>query len=243
MNFVVLGGSKGLGKSVTDQLVSKGHKVCVGSRDVSKVKGANVVGIKTNAAFWSDVKKLSEAAVAEHGHIDAWINCQGLSGGFGDFKTMNPEMLGAVAMTNLLGTMNGSRCALETFDSQGRRGHLFNVTGAGYDFKATPGHAAYGATKAGVTQLTKSLRVENPNHGVHLVNPGMMKTELLYEGLPDEIFERVNMLAESTDVVAAVMVIKILLAMNRGSRGATFNYMTPKRVLRKLYMGVGDTPP
>jgi chlorophyll(ide) b reductase len=235
MNFVIVGGSRGLGLSLTDQLSSRGHRVCVGARDVSQfIKTKNVVAVRADAADYADVHTLSNVAIEEFGSIDGWINCQGLSGGFGAFKTASPDVLSAVVMGNLLGTVNGSRRALEIFDAQARRGHVFNVTGAGFDFSATPGFAAYGATKAGLTQLTKTLRAENPSHGVHVINPGMMRTDLLYEGLPADVVERVNILAEHPDKVAAVLAIKMLMAMERGSKGMTINYMTMHRVLKKL---------
>lgn len=240
MIFVVVGGSKGLGLALTNSLAERGHKVCVGARDVSRIpKHPLVATRRTDAAVYDDLHALSMHAGHAFGAVDGWINCQAVSGGFGDFSTMCPDAMTAVAMTNFVGTVNGSRRALEVFDGYSetltkRRGHLFNVTGAGFDFKATPGHAAYGATKAGITQLTKTLRAENPRHGVHLLNPGMMTTDLLYEGLPAEVCARVDIIAESPDVVAATLVIKILMAMDRGSRGMTMNYMTMRRILNKV---------
>ena len=38
-------------------------------------------------------------------------------------------------------------------------GHIFNMDGAGADGSATPRFAAYGATKHGLNQLSKSLQV------------------------------------------------------------------------------------
>ena len=236
MIFVVVGGSKGLGLALTNSLADRGHKVCVGARDVSRIpKHPLVATRRTDAAVYKDLYALSMHACHELGAVDGWVNCQGVSGGYGGFSTMRPAALTAVAMTNFVGTVNGSRRALEIFDERSdRRGHLFNVTGAGFDFKATPGHAAYGATKAGITQLTKTLRSENPRHGVHLLNPGMMTTDLLYEGLPESVRTRVDVIAESPDVVAETLVIKMLMAMDRGSRGMTMSYMTMRRVLTKV---------
>ena len=220
---------------MTAQLARRGHVVTVGARNVSRVPLMDrVVAIATDAGDYGDVVRMSCMAASKFGAVDCWINCQGVSGGFGDFEIMCPDAMASVATSNLLGTLNGSRRALEIFSSLDGRGHLFNVTGAGFDFRATPGFAAYGSTKAGVTQLTKTLRDENPAHGVHLVNPGMMTTELLYEGLPPEIRARVDLLAEDPDVVAGVLVPKMLAAVQRGSRGMTINYMTVRRVMSKL---------
>jgi chlorophyll(ide) b reductase len=41
-------------------------------------------------------------------------------------------------------------------------GHIFNMDGAGADGNATPRFAAYGATKRGLVQLSRSLQVCSP---------------------------------------------------------------------------------
>ena len=59
--------------------------------------------------------------------------------------------------------------------------------GAGADGGATPRFAAYGATKRGLAQLTKSLAAELRmlklrDIGMHNLSPGMVTTDLLMAG-------------------------------------------------------------
>ena len=54
---------------------------------------------------------------------------------------------------------------------------MFNMLGAGSDGSPTVKYAAYGHTKAGMTQLTKTLakEVAGTNVAVHALSPGMVR--------------------------------------------------------------------
>lgn len=52
--------------------------------------------------------------------------------------------------------------AIRVMRDQRAGGHIFNMDGAGADGGATPRFAAYGATKRGLMQLSKSLQVCSP---------------------------------------------------------------------------------
>lgn len=71
--------------------------------------------------------------------------------------------------------------------NQKEDGHIFNMDGAGADGGGTPRFAAYGATKRGLEQLSKSLNSELrmlglKNVAVHNLSPGMVTTDLLMAG-------------------------------------------------------------
>lgn len=61
--------------------------------------------------------------------------------------------------TNLLGSLLATRTALKRFARQPRGGHVFLMEGAGSDGSASPRYSVYGATKAGIRQMSKSLQV------------------------------------------------------------------------------------
>lgn len=62
-----------------------------------------------------------------------------------------------VVGTNLTGSLLCTRRAMQLMARQkGKRGHIFNMDGAGADGASTPNHAIYGATKAGM--LISALR-------------------------------------------------------------------------------------
>ena len=62
--------------------------------------------------------------------------------------------------TNML--TSGGVQAIRVMRDQRTGGHIFNMDGAGADGDATPRFAAYGATKRGLVQLSRSLQVWRP---------------------------------------------------------------------------------
>jgi chlorophyll(ide) b reductase len=93
----------------------------------------------------------------------------------------SPAELCAVVGTNLTGSLLGARAAIARMAAQPGGGKLFLVDGNGAWGNATPGNAAYGATKRALTQLKDSLAAEaaGSGAGVHLLSPGMVATDLL----------------------------------------------------------------
>lgn len=71
------------------------------------------------------------------------------------FLDATPEQLTQVVGTNLGGSLLCMRAALKLMAGQDKGGHIFTMDGAGADGQATPQYAAYGATKAGASELVR----------------------------------------------------------------------------------------
>lgn len=78
--------------------------------------------------------------------------------------------------TNLTGTYHACRAALPSMLARGR-GSIINVASVA-GLRASPGQAAYGASKAGVTGLTRTLAMEVAGRGVRVnaIVPGLLNT-------------------------------------------------------------------
>lgn len=78
--------------------------------------------------------------------------------------------------TNLTGTYHACRAALPSMLARGH-GSIINVASVA-GLRASPGQAAYGASKAGVTGLTRTLAVEVASRGVRVnaIVPGILDT-------------------------------------------------------------------
>jgi NAD(P)-dependent dehydrogenase (short-subunit alcohol dehydrogenase family) len=96
------------------------------------------------------------------------------------FAELTPATLDSVVRANLLGTMNGSRVALEGMLRR-RAGALYNMEGYGSDGARSLGMSVYGSTKVAVRYLTRSLADETRGTGVQVctLSPGVVPTELL----------------------------------------------------------------
>jgi chlorophyll(ide) b reductase len=169
------------------------------------------------------------------GRIDAWINNAGTNGyrnaplWEGDDSTTK-----SIVATNLLGTLYCSKYAYLAMRDQGS-GHIFAFDGYGANGMPSPRLAAYGASKRGLPQLSKTLAVEAKGSGIgfHTLSPGMVLTELLLReaGANVRVFA---ILADPAPKVAAFLARKVL-SLRAGATGKYYRWLTmPKAFLRFL---------
>ncbi|KAL6758064.1 hypothetical protein V8C86DRAFT_2610769 [Haematococcus lacustris] len=252
LSVVITGGSKGLGKALARELLLCGDRVILTSRTQS---GADrtvaqlrqelkqelgpripVYGFVCDVSDPADVLALDSHARRMLSQVDVWINNAAYSGSFQPFSDTQADQLQQVVRTNLLGSVLCSRQAVRLFSRQPGGGHLFNVDGAGADGFATPNYAAYGATKAGIHQLSISLQAELKDSPVrvHLLSPGMILTDLLLEGASAANKQAFNILCEQPETTAAFLVPRIRTVVARDLRDTYVKYLTPASALWRL---------
>eukprot|EP00963_Diacronema_lutheri_P014227 scaffold2858_cov659-Pavlova_lutheri.AAC.198 len=180
------------------------------------------------------------------GGIDIVINNAGTNAYvYENLADADVEKVREVVLTNALGTVLCCREALRNFREQPEGGHIFNLEGAGSDGKPTKKFAAYGYTKAGMGQLSRTLQVEvneagGPSVGVHTISPGMIFTEMIASGRYS-FGERgrffVNLLAEDANVVADSLVQQIRAVVAKPeakSKTQSIQYLKPPDVFKRL---------
>jgi NAD(P)-dependent dehydrogenase (short-subunit alcohol dehydrogenase family) len=184
---VITGSTRGIGRAIASACASKGATVVVSSRTPHAVEetvadliaaGRVASGMACDVSKPEDVERLFAHALEAHGHVDVWFNNAGVSPGYRPLTDLTSEELQHVVAVNLLGVEYAARLLLPYFAERG--GILVNVSGRGGRGDPTPYTAAYGATKAAVLQLTKSLSAENKRFGnvsVHVLLPGMVETD------------------------------------------------------------------
>ncbi len=145
-----------------------------------------IVGIVADCSHAHGVATLAAAAPAAlGGHVDMWIANAGCSGGFQPLADSQAEAVSEVVSTTLGGAVLCAHAAQRLFAAQGTGGTLWLTDGAGGAGDATPMYAAYGACKAGIRQLGKSLVAEarqaaSPSPmAVGIVSPGAPAHALL----------------------------------------------------------------
>ncbi|KAL4421663.1 hypothetical protein ABPG77_001204 [Micractinium sp. CCAP 211/92] len=235
-NVVITGGSKGVGRALATEFLRAGDNVVICARDGDAVSSAveelrsfaaqqrragggappDVHGIGANVARHADVAGLADFARDQLGTVDLWINNAGTNAyRVGPLASQDPEDIVRVVETNVLGVMLCCKEAFRIMKDQPSGGHVFLMDGAGADGGATPRFAAYGATKRGLAQLSKSLQAELRSEGlkkigVHNLSPGMVTTELLMAGTNTPIAKFfVNCLAEEPQTVAEYLVPRV----------------------------------
>ncbi|GFR43697.1 hypothetical protein Agub_g4807, partial [Astrephomene gubernaculifera] len=244
LTVVVTGGSRGLGKALAREFLAGGDRVLLTSRGAAAVEAAvaelreeveaaggpaaQVVGVAADVSDPAGLAAVEAAAVEAFGTVDAWVNNAGYSGSFQGMLEQQEEQIEQVVRTNLLGTLLGTRQAVRLFRRQPGGGHVFNMDGAGADGLPTPNYAAYGATKAGIAQLTRSLQRELSGTRVrlHMLSPGMILTDLLLEGATTANKQAFNILCEHPETVAAFLVPRIRAAVARDAAGTYTRFLT-----------------
>jgi NAD(P)-dependent dehydrogenase (short-subunit alcohol dehydrogenase family) len=183
---VVVGGTTGIGRALALGLADAGADVVATSRRAEQVEQVSLEleakGVKT-LRHASDVldrgslESLCAATLAAFGKVDILINCAGM---IQRAPTMDfPEETWAkILETNLTGTLRGCQIFGKPMVERGY-GRIINI-GSLTTFRGFYEVAAYGASKAAVGSLTKSLAVEWSKFGVtvNAIAPGVFRTEI-----------------------------------------------------------------
>jgi NAD(P)-dependent dehydrogenase (short-subunit alcohol dehydrogenase family) len=231
---VITGSTRGIGFGLAEAFLKQGCAVVISSRTASAVEKAleslkdegEVLGQVCDVARFHDVQTLWDVAKAHYGRVDIWINNAGIAHPMEDFWNLPEERMAELVETNILGTMHGSKVAIQGFLAQGG-GALYNMLGFGANGKGTMrGMSLYGTSKAALSYLTKSLVAEVKNTPVIVgtISPGMVLTEMVtgqYAGKPEDLekAKRIfNLIASKVDEVAPAIAAQVLENRMNGKR-------------------------
>jgi NAD(P)-dependent dehydrogenase (short-subunit alcohol dehydrogenase family) len=178
---VVTGASKGIGLAITKGLLDEGAYVVAGARNVDGLAALpGVTALAVDLSSPSGPRELIERAVAVHGRVDALVNNMGavrlrLDGFLG---TSDDEFAWAMNM-NFYSAVRATRAAIEQMLKQGG-GSIVSVASVNAFFQPDGGTVDYGAAKAALVNLTKSLSQEFGGRGIRInaVSPGPVSTDL-----------------------------------------------------------------
>jgi meso-butanediol dehydrogenase/(S,S)-butanediol dehydrogenase/diacetyl reductase len=186
---VVTGGGRGIGRAVALALAEAGSAVVVGfSRDEAaafataadiEARGGRAHCVGGDVADPKTAARLSEAAEAEFGRLDVWVNNAGISV-LAPLLDTSPEDMARMTEVNFLGTFHGTRAAAAAMVASGRGGRIVNVA-SDLGVQGAPLLAGYSATKFAVVGLTQAAALELAPVGVtvNAVCPGTVETEMV----------------------------------------------------------------
>ena len=190
---IVTGGSSGIGLAIARMLRDEGYDLTLASRRLEKVEAAaKELGAVAVAADVAD-EAACERLVAEHrerfGRLDMLVNSAGI-GIAGTVESLSAKHLDLTIGVNLRGLFLVTQKAIPMLrESRGWIVNLASIAGT----LPTPGLSSYGATKAAVISLTRSLNEELDADGVRAVAicPGFVDTPMAeWSGIPgDEMIQ------------------------------------------------------
>jgi len=177
---IVTGGSSGIGLAIARMLRDEGYALTLASRRPEKVQAAaDELGAVAVAADVAD-EEACERLVAEHrerfGRLDVLVNSAGI-GIAGTVEQLPAKHFDLTFGVNVRGLFLVTQKAIPLLrESRGWIVNLASIAGT----IPTPGLSAYGATKAAVISLTRSLNEELDADGVRAVAicPGFVDTPM-----------------------------------------------------------------
>jgi NAD(P)-dependent dehydrogenase (short-subunit alcohol dehydrogenase family) len=178
---VVTGANKGIGLAITKALVAEGARVVAGSRSTDNLDGREgVTPVAVDLMTKDGAASLVQKAIEEHGRLDVLVNNVGAVrirvDGF--LATSDDEFEWALQM-NFFTDLRATRAALGPMLEQGS-GSIVNVASVNSFFQPDAATVDYGAAKAAVVNLSKSLSQEFGPRGIRVncVSPGQVSTDL-----------------------------------------------------------------
>jgi NAD(P)-dependent dehydrogenase (short-subunit alcohol dehydrogenase family) len=243
---VITGSTKGIGFGLAEAFLAKGCRVVINGRTDENVQQAckklrenfdalQVFGVPCDISDFDQVEALWKAAVGRFKKVDIWVNNAGQAQAIQDFWTLNPEQIRTVVETNIIGTMNGTKVAIQHMLKQGH-GAVYNMEGAGSTGRLHVGMLLYASTKRGLNYLLNGLAHELDGKPVIIggLSPGMVVTDLLLdqkEGDPEE-WERTkkvfNIMADKVETVCPWLVDQML---KNEKNGANLSWSSTAKIL------------
>ncbi len=187
---IVTGAGRGIGKSIALTLAREGAKVMINDIDIKTAKevtkeiknmGRNSLAFQVDVSNSKEVNRMVEFIQQEFGRIDILVNNAAIIKR-GTIDDLSEEDWDRVIEVNLKGTFNCTKAVVGVMKKQryGKIVNISSVVGKVGDLASAP---CYGASKAGIACLGKSLARELApyNINVNVVAPHAIETDMSRE--------------------------------------------------------------
>jgi NAD(P)-dependent dehydrogenase (short-subunit alcohol dehydrogenase family) len=189
---LVTGGGTGIGKAIAEAILAEGAQVIIIGRtefkliETQRELGSGSEIMVCDVTEESQVNKVYETIMTNHGRLDILINNAGTS-----FKEKAYELTYAswkkVIDINLNGAFLCARDAMKIMVNQ-KSGRIINI-GSISGQMGRPLNAPYTSSKFGIEGLTRAFALDGRDHGVavSVIHPGNVATNIISK---DEIPKR-----------------------------------------------------
>lgn len=185
---VVTGGAQGIGAAVARRLAARTDRVWILDLASKSPEGTGVaqsIGGGFMAVDVTDPASL-DAGFEACGTVDVLVNCAGVTIPGQAVDAISPQDWNLQIAVNLTGTWLAMRAVVGSMRERGW-GRIVNLA-SGLATRGMAGSAAYAASKAGVTGLTRAAAADLAPYGVtvNAVSPGYVDTPMT-RGFTEEL--------------------------------------------------------
>ena len=181
---LVTGGGSGIGKGIVQRMTEEGARVVIADKDSEAGTAAaseyGAVFMKHDICDETGWSRVIDDVESSFGKLDVLVNNAAIFGGLASFPDTTLDERRRIFAINVDGVFLGCRAALPAL-KKGGGGSIVNIASVA-GMIATPHRAGYGASKAAVRQLTKSVAQfcaqEKMNVRCNSIHPGNVRTPL-----------------------------------------------------------------
>ncbi len=185
--IMVTGATAGFGKAIALRFAKHGYNIIITGRrkerldelekellSTGKIK---VLSLNFDVRKQNDVSSVIDTLPAEWKNIDILVNNAGLAVGMSHIDKGTIDDWDRMIDTNIKGLLYVTRAVSPLMVAR-NTGHIFNI-GSIAGLEAYENGNVYCATKAAVTTLSRSMRIDLLKHNIKVTNiaPGMADTE------------------------------------------------------------------
>jgi len=176
---IVSGGSDGIGRAITEKLVSEGAHVVICARNQEKIDsvvsaiGKNCEGQILDVSDAQAYANMINQVAKDHG-LDILVN-NAAHVGMGMISDTDLEAFQQNFRVNMDAPYLGTQAAMAAMGDTG--GSIINISSVNGD-RAMQGMSGYGASKAALTHFTRNAAMEGARQGIRVnaVTPGPIMT-------------------------------------------------------------------
>ena len=170
MNFLITGGSQGIGAAIVSRARKAGHEVVFTGRkpeaieQVARKEGAD--GIIADITNDADNARVFELCMSKMGGVDVLINNAGV-GYIADIGAIEMDKMRALFATNVFGMVDMANRVVPGMIKQGS-GDIINIASTS-GTKGAKGYTAYAGSKWAVRGITQCWQAELRPHGIRVM--------------------------------------------------------------------------
>ena len=198
-SLVIGGGGEGIGRAISRSFAAAGAAVAVADVDPERARvavdelvgaGGRAVALAGDVRSVADVDEFVGRASSEFGRLDTLVTVVGGQVAFVPavrLHEMSDDDWDLAYEMNLRYVARAARAAIRVFLAQGSGGSIVSV-GSVAGIMAAPMQAGYGAAKAGLASLAKTVAAEYARDGIrmNIVACGAISTAVANSGGPGE---------------------------------------------------------